>query len=234
MKTVGTTMIYTHVLNPRFLRNGSPWGAAPDVFGAVSSQGHNLIGDGTGGSGFADTDFVGTSSDPIDPQLEPLGDYGGPTQTMRPLPTSPAVDSGDNTSAPDTDQRGFDRIVNGIIDIGAVELQPDEFGGPSGSTAAQQVLGWLLADAATKITRNSGSASTVSAAEGKSIPADRSRVDAFFGLPEVSSQDEANQPGLLPHLGNGRAGERRSIRSSPPRSGGEDVLATSSYEGVSP
>jgi hypothetical protein len=111
--------------------NTSP--GAPDVFGAVSSQGHNLIGDGTGGSGFADTDFVGTSSDPIDPQLEPLGDYGGPTPTMRPLPTSPVVDSGDNTDAPDTDQRGFDRIVKGddVIDIGAVELQPDEFGSRS-------------------------------------------------------------------------------------------------------
>jgi hypothetical protein len=118
----GTVMIKNTIV----AGNTSP--GAPDVFGAVSSQGHNLIGDGTGGSGFADSDFVGTSADPIDPQLEPLGDYGGPTQTMRPLPTSPAVDAGDNTDAPKTDQRGFDRIVNGIIDIGSVELQPDEFG----------------------------------------------------------------------------------------------------------
>ena len=129
----------------------------------------------------------------------------------------------------------FPRIVLDFIDIGAVELQPDEFGGPSGSTPAQQVLSWLLADAATKITRNSGSASNVSAAEEKSIPADRSRLDAFFGLPEVSSQDEANRPGFLPHLGNRQPGEQRSIRSYPSRSGAdEDVLATSSYEGVSP
>jgi hypothetical protein len=106
----------------------------PDVSGTLNSQGHNLIGNGTGGSGFADSDMVGTSADPIDPQLEPLGDYGGPTPTMRPLPTSSAVDAGDNTDAPDTDQRGFDRIVNGIIDIGAVELQPDEFGPRSRET----------------------------------------------------------------------------------------------------
>src|SRR5262249_31236860 len=81
-----------------------------------------------------DTDLVGTPDSPIDPQLEPLGDYGGPTLTMRPLPSSPAVDAGDNTDAPDTDQRGFDRIVNGIIDIGSVELQPHEFGPRSRET----------------------------------------------------------------------------------------------------
>src|SRR5262249_36924106 len=82
----------------------------------------------TGASGFVDTDLVGTSDFPIDPQLEPLGDYGGPTQTMRPLPGSLAINTGDNTDAPDTDQRGFPRIVLDFIDIGAVELQPDEFG----------------------------------------------------------------------------------------------------------
>src|SRR6516165_5001274 len=65
-------------------------------------------------------------------QLEPLGDYGGPTQTMRPLPGSPVINTGDNSDAPDTDQRGFPRIVLGFIDIGAVELQPSEFGGPGG------------------------------------------------------------------------------------------------------
>src|SRR5262249_3247858 len=100
---------------------------------------------------------------------------------------------------------------------------------------AQQVLSWLLADAATKITRNSGSASTVSAAEETGIPADRNRLDAFFGLPEVSSQDEAKEPGLLPHLGSRRAREQRSIRAYPSRSGAdEDVVVTSSYEGLSP
>jgi hypothetical protein len=114
---------------------GNTGSGSPDVSGSLTSQGHNLIGDGSGGSGYVDTDLVGTRSDPIDPQLEPLGDYGGPTQTMRPLPTSPAVDAGDNTDAPDTDQRGFDRIVgildpnNPIIDIGSVELQPDEVDG---------------------------------------------------------------------------------------------------------
>jgi hypothetical protein len=47
---------------------------------------------------------------------------------MRPLPGSPVINAGDNTDAPNTDQRGFPRIVLDFIDIGAVELQLDEFG----------------------------------------------------------------------------------------------------------
>jgi hypothetical protein len=98
---------------------------APDVFGPLDSQGHNLIGDGTGGSGYDPTDLVGTSAFPIDPKLGPLQDNGGPTQTMALLPGSPAIDAGDNTDAPLFDQRGpgFPRIVNGTIDIGAFEVQ---------------------------------------------------------------------------------------------------------------
>ena len=109
---------------------------APDVYGPLASQGHNLIGIGDGGSGYAATDLVGTAALPIDPMLEPLGDYGGPTQTMRPLPWSPVINAGDNTDAPATDQRGLPRIVLGFIDIGAVELQPNEFAGPATLPAA--------------------------------------------------------------------------------------------------
>jgi len=63
------------------------------------------------------------------PLLAFLGDYGGPTQTMPPLPGSPAVDAGDNavTNTLTTDQRGFARIVGSAVDIGAVEgvFNPD-------------------------------------------------------------------------------------------------------------
>jgi hypothetical protein len=104
--------------------NAAP--AAPDVDGPLSSEGHNLIGDGTGSSGYDPTDLVGTSADPIDPRLGPLQFNGGPTQTMALLPDSPAIDAGDNTGAPMWDQRGpgFPRIIHGIIDIGAFEYRP--------------------------------------------------------------------------------------------------------------
>jgi len=60
------------------------------------------------------------------PLLAPLGDYGGRTQTMLPLPGSPAIDpvGGVTNSAFATDQRGLPRVVNGIVDVGAVEVQP--------------------------------------------------------------------------------------------------------------
>ncbi len=115
---------------PQMIRDnliaGNTAPTAPDVRGPLNSQGHNLIGDGTGGSGYDPTDLVGTAAHPINPRLGPLADNGGPTPTMAPLPGSPALDAGDNAFSPGPyDQRGpgFPRIVNGVIDIGAFESQ---------------------------------------------------------------------------------------------------------------
>jgi len=96
-----------------------------DVYGSLASQGHNLIGVGDGGSGYTPTDLVGTLTTPIDPQLGPLQNNGGPTQTLALLPGSPAIAAGDITGAPKWDQRGlgYYRVVNGLIDIGAFEVQ---------------------------------------------------------------------------------------------------------------
>jgi hypothetical protein len=93
----------------------------------ATSLGFNI--DGTDECGFhAVGDRVNT-----DPQLGPLQDNGGPTQTMAPAGSSPAVDQGTFFGAL-TDQRGVIRPIdfptianpsggNGA-DIGAVELQP--------------------------------------------------------------------------------------------------------------
>jgi uncharacterized repeat protein (TIGR01451 family) len=107
---------------------------ARDVNGTFVSLGHNLIGDRTGGTGFTGPgDQVGTTANPINPRLRAPGNYGGPTPTMVPLFGSPAIDAGDNTNAPPTDQRGLPRVVDSdsnidqdgpVIDIGAVEFQP--------------------------------------------------------------------------------------------------------------
>jgi hypothetical protein len=65
------------------------------------------------------------------PLLAALGNYGGPTPTMPPLPGSPAIDACSNGSytndegvvftLPTTDQRGFPRPLGLAPDIGAVE-----------------------------------------------------------------------------------------------------------------
>ena len=55
------------------------------------------------------------------PLLAPLGNYGGPTQTMPPLPSSPAIDRATNGTSFTTDQRGQPRVVGAFADLGAVE-----------------------------------------------------------------------------------------------------------------
>ena len=56
------------------------------------------------------------------PLLAPLGNYGGPTQTMPPLPGSPAIDAATNGTGFTTDQRGFARVVGAFADLGAAEF----------------------------------------------------------------------------------------------------------------
>jgi hypothetical protein len=62
------------------------------------------------------------------PQLGALGDHGGPTPTMLPATTSPAIDNGGTCSVLDFvfDQRGYQHCVNDKWDIGAVERQNPE------------------------------------------------------------------------------------------------------------
>jgi hypothetical protein len=100
--------------------DNSAHSAGPDLDGSVTSLGHNLIGNSTGGSGFAASDLVN-----VNPRLGPLQNNGGPTQTRALIAGSPAIDAGDNANAPVYDQRGpgFERVVNGTIDIGALEAE---------------------------------------------------------------------------------------------------------------
>jgi hypothetical protein len=69
-------------------------------------------------------DFTGPAPLTNAPDLASLGNYGGPTQTMPPLPGSPAIGAGNvGANIFSTDQRGYPRTQNGLIDLGAVELQ---------------------------------------------------------------------------------------------------------------
>jgi Calx-beta domain len=107
--------------------------SGPDVAGQFASQGHNLVGisdDSTGFVNGTNGDIVGTASAPVDAMLRPLGNYGGPTQTQLPRPTSPAIDAGDDAVLNPpfnlvTDQRGVARKTGSHVDIGAVELNPN-------------------------------------------------------------------------------------------------------------
>jgi len=95
----------------------------PDVAGVFSSLGHNLIGVVNGGSGFTNTDLAGSVAAPLNPQLGPLMDNGGPTLTHAPLLGSPVINAGENSGLSETDQRGLPRVLCAIVDIGAVETE---------------------------------------------------------------------------------------------------------------
>ena len=74
----------------------------------------------------ANGNFIGTSASPIDPLLGPLANNGGPTQTHKLLAGSPAIQAGDPSFVgPTTDQRGagFERVLFGRIDMGAIEFR---------------------------------------------------------------------------------------------------------------
>jgi cell division septation protein DedD len=90
--------------------------------GTVSSLGYNLSSDNGSGYLTGPGDQINT-----DPMLGALQDNGGPTFTHALLPSSPAIDTGDPnfTPPPFYDQRGpgFNRVVNGRIDIGSFEVQ---------------------------------------------------------------------------------------------------------------
>jgi hypothetical protein len=112
--------------------NTAGGGAASDISGTVDPQSsYNLI--GTGGSGGLANGISGNLVGFADPRLGALADNGGPTKTIALLGGSPAFDAGDNALAVDpanlltpltTDQRGtgFPRILDGQVDIGAVEI----------------------------------------------------------------------------------------------------------------
>ena len=100
-----------------------------NLFGTIltsSASGNNVFGDLTDAGYNLSSDFVssfqGTSLQQTEPKLGALRSNGGPTVTMALLSGSPAVDKIPANLTPPTDQRGFDRPVNGAGDIGAFEL----------------------------------------------------------------------------------------------------------------
>ena len=83
--------------------------------GTITDLGYNICSDAS-----ASLDS-GSSYNDTDPQLAPLGNYGGPTLSMALLASSPAIDNADPADFPATDQRGYWRPISGGPDIGAFE-----------------------------------------------------------------------------------------------------------------
>jgi len=99
--------------------------------GAFKDGGYNLSSDRT-----INFKKKSTSRANEDALLGPLGDFGGPTETMEPLDGSPAIDGGDPDFSLETDQRGIERPQGYAGDIGAVEV---ELGPPQSLTEPEDV-----------------------------------------------------------------------------------------------
>ncbi len=136
--TAGTVTIDNTIVAQNFAGPANFLGGmSPDVMATVHEGSGDFIGINDGNLTFTtgSSNQVGTPTSPLNPQLGPLQNNGGPaagiptaTQTVpteAPLLGSPVIDKGVNLpSLPTTDERGLLRIVNNTVDVGAVEFQP--------------------------------------------------------------------------------------------------------------
>jgi hypothetical protein len=119
------------ISNSTFSGNSATGGGAVFNYGTVTVA-NSILSANTGGdcdaaggttcaTNGADGNVVGVTN----VSLAPLGNYGGPTQTMIPLPGSPAICAGINSSLPAADQRGLARTTTygptTCVDSGAVQ-----------------------------------------------------------------------------------------------------------------
>ncbi len=100
---------------------------SPNMKGDVTSAGFNVIGPSAGAVFWGDQ--TGNQFNVFDPMLNPLAFNGSVTLNHYPKAGSPVIDAGSDALATDQfgnmlpiDQRGFNRIFGGVVDVGAVEV----------------------------------------------------------------------------------------------------------------
>jgi CSLREA domain-containing protein len=119
-----TTGTGSTVNNNIFIGNSALLGAGV-ANGGTTNASYNVFYNNLSGGSESDCYNCTSNSDATNanPQLAVLGNYGGTTQTMLPLPGSPAICAGSAWLAPSgvtTDQRGFP-LEAACVDAGAVQ-----------------------------------------------------------------------------------------------------------------
>jgi filamentous hemagglutinin family protein len=131
--------------------------------GTINSGGFNLVGLNGNAGGFPVTGQDFTLTGPVSNAVGPLADNGGPpagastdpnrgpTLTRLPVLLGEAFNRGNNALALDpggqalpTDQRGVNRINNGTVEIGAVEVNYQLVGGSTQTTRVGTTFGQPL------------------------------------------------------------------------------------------
>jgi CSLREA domain-containing protein len=183
-------------------------GTAIDVFGSgktISESNDLFYNNGIDSQGLtlSATDLIGK-----DPKLAPLGNYGGSTQTLLPLPGSPAMCGGNPALVPTSvfvDQRGFSRttLVTGntqCLDIGAVQAnyQSIQFTNAAGgytSTAANKAATPAPNVTVTENGQNIGGVPVTLTFSGTGNPAGLGPVTTIAGAGATFAAVTADSPG---------------------------------------
>jgi CSLREA domain-containing protein len=210
-----------------------------DVQGTFISQGHNLISIGDGSTGFVDGtngDHVGTEVAPVFAELGPFDDHGGTTLTYSLLPTSPALEGGDNcvlsgcsSASPTitTDQRNVTRPQSAKVDIGAYEMDTSVVNTTADHAPGLcEPLGPPGADCTLREAINAANASTNPSQIAFDIPTGGSdpgcvggvctiALDSVQGaLPEITQPvmiDGYSQTGAMPNTQNLSVGDNATL-----------------------
>jgi autotransporter-associated beta strand protein len=117
----------------------------PDISsdGGITPKGANVIGSSIGHA--LTGPLIG-----VDAKLLPLGNYGGPTQTMPPGIGSPAINAATGLMVYATDQRGAPRVIGTASDLGATEALIETLApAPGSGFAIPQPITWTGAVGAT-------------------------------------------------------------------------------------
>lgn len=186
---------------------------SPEIFqqiaGNITSSGFNLIGDSAGDAAATQTPITYQPTDILDtdPQLQPLGSYGGPTPTHALGSTSVALDAG-FAFGQTTDQRGQPRTVDNTsvpdaaggdgTDIGAYEAS-------LGPSAARVTLGGRIVSA-----NGVGLAGVRVILEGNSLEEPRVAISSSFGYFSFDGVEAGE--GYILQVENGRRRFRNQSR----------------------
>ncbi|MBV6394206.1 MAG: hypothetical protein KPEEDBHJ_03458 [Anaerolineales bacterium] len=129
--------------NSTFSENSAGFGGSILNLGGTLNYSNTIIANSLSGGDCFDAGSIGTNTNNLvedstcspalsgDPNLSPLQNNGGPTQTHALLSGSTAIDAGNAGVCPATDQRGVSRPLDGdatpgaVCDIGAFEYSSD-------------------------------------------------------------------------------------------------------------
>jgi hypothetical protein len=210
-----------------------PAGLGSNCAGTVTSDGYNLEDDDAKSCNFA----LATDQAGVDPKLGTLADNGGPTQTLKLLTGSPAIDKGTAAGLTAdafghvTDQRGVIRPVGTDADVGAYELAPPTaVTGSAGSIATTgATLGGTagnpdVRDASAHFAYGTSDNPTGSSSDSKPVPPGTSGLGISVPLTGLQPDTIYHYRLVVTNADGTATGEDKTFRTAVADSDGDGIL----------